>query len=199
MIYEALGLYQTRFRKPSLSVFCLDFSGSMRGPGEHQVKEAMSLLLTPARARQYMIQPGGKDMTIVIPFDDAPRAEWSVEGDDPDSLRGLLEKILACEAGGGTDIYTPAIRGMEAMSKLDLDAYMPAIIVMTDGKSNRGASLADLMAERQRIGREIPVFSITFGEASDDQLKEMSDASLGLVFDGRKDLISAFRKLKGYN
>ena len=199
MIYEALGMYQTRFRKPSLTVFCLDFSGSMKGQGERQLKEAMSLLLTPERARQFMIQPGAKDVTIVIPFDSAPMDDWTVVGDDPDSLRAMLGKIQACAPGGGTDIYTPAIRGMQDMAAYDLDAYMPAVVVMTDGKSNTGASLSDLMAGRRQLGREIPVFSIMFGEASDAQLRELADASLGLMFDGRKDLVSAFRKLKGYN
>ena len=33
VIREALRLYQTAFRKPSLTVYVLDFSGSMEGEG----------------------------------------------------------------------------------------------------------------------------------------------------------------------
>jgi len=199
LIYQALEMYQTQFRKPSITVFCLDFSGSMQGDGERQVKDAMGLLLTPSRARQYLMQPGKNDVTIVIPFSSAPRAEWIVTGDNPDSLAALLDKIKACIPDGGTDIYTPAIKGMQDLSAFDLTKYMPAVIVMTDGKSNTGANLNDLTAARAKTGRDIPVFSVMFGEASADQLREMTDASLGTLFDGRKDLVTAFRKVKGYN
>ena len=50
VIMEALNLYQGEFRKPSLSVYCLDFSGSMMGAGERGVKEAMDLILDQEKA-----------------------------------------------------------------------------------------------------------------------------------------------------
>jgi Ca-activated chloride channel family protein len=199
VIYQALELYQTQFRKPSITVFCLDFSGSMAGDGERQVKDAMSLLLSPERARQFLIQPGKNDVAIVVPFNSTPMAEWKVEGNNPDSLKSTLDKILACKPDGGTDIYTPAIKGIAQMSAYDLSRYMPAVVVLTDGKSNTGATMADLARARQSAGHDIPVFSIMFGDASPEQLREMADETLGSMFDGRKDLVSAFRKVKGYN
>jgi Ca-activated chloride channel family protein len=45
VIFEAINLYQTAFRKPSLTVFCLDYSGSMFGEGVNQLKSAMQILL----------------------------------------------------------------------------------------------------------------------------------------------------------
>ena len=47
VISEALNLFQTAFRKPSLTVYVLDFSGSTKGNGEQQVKTAMRTLLEP--------------------------------------------------------------------------------------------------------------------------------------------------------
>jgi len=45
-----------------------------------------------------------------------------------------------------------------------------------------------------------PVFSILYGEASDEQLKQLAQATAGRVFDGRTDgLDKAFREAKGYN
>ncbi len=41
VIREALDLYQTTFRKPSYTVYCLDFSGSMQGEREEGLKTAM--------------------------------------------------------------------------------------------------------------------------------------------------------------
>ena len=41
VLLECLNLYQTDFKKPSLSVYCLDYSGSMSGEGNEQLVEAM--------------------------------------------------------------------------------------------------------------------------------------------------------------
>jgi Ca-activated chloride channel family protein len=38
-----------------------------------------------------------------------------------------------------------------------------------------------------------------FGEASQEQLGPLSEITLGKVFDGREDLVGAFRKVKGFN
>ena len=57
LIREALTLFQTAFRKPSMTVYVLDFSGSMEGDGEQQVKTAMRTLLDPDIAAQYLLQP----------------------------------------------------------------------------------------------------------------------------------------------
>src|SRR5699024_4703729 len=45
VLMDALNIYQTEFKKPSLNIYCLDFSGSMTGEGEDQLKEAMSQIL----------------------------------------------------------------------------------------------------------------------------------------------------------
>ena len=44
VIQEALTLYQTSFKKPSFTVFALDFSGSMAGDGGEELKLAISTL-----------------------------------------------------------------------------------------------------------------------------------------------------------
>ncbi len=51
------------------------------------------------------------------------------------------------------------------------------------------------------MGREdVPVFSIMFGDSADPtQLEELAGYTHGRVFDGREDLIGAFRSVKGYN
>ncbi len=55
VIRTALGLYQEVLRRPSLTAFCLDFSGSMEGDGVKQVKDAMQLLLTKEKAADAFI------------------------------------------------------------------------------------------------------------------------------------------------
>ena len=53
--------------------------------------------------------------------------------------------------------------------------------------------------DRQRIGRDIPVYSILFGEAKERDMKSLAEGMAGKLFDGRKDMAKAFREAKGYN
>ena len=68
---------------------------------------------------------------------------------------------------------------------------------MTDGMS--GGSFDAFMEQYQELGEDVPVFSIMFGDADSEQLEELAAATNARVFDGREDLIDAFRKVKGYN
>ena len=56
VLMECLDLYQTEFRKPSLTVYCLDYSGSMEGIGREQMVEAMSQILIQENAEQNLLQ-----------------------------------------------------------------------------------------------------------------------------------------------
>ena len=56
VLTEALNVYQTSFKKPSLNIYCLDFSGSMSGTGEEQLKEAMAQILLQENARKNFLQ-----------------------------------------------------------------------------------------------------------------------------------------------
>lgn len=56
VLMECLNLYQTEFRKPSLTVYCLDYSGSMEGTGREQMVEAMSQILIQENAEQNLLQ-----------------------------------------------------------------------------------------------------------------------------------------------
>lgn len=59
VIFKALELYQTTFRKPSLTVYCLDFSGSMDGTAIQQLRRSMEI---PERESEYIIQPSNEDI-----------------------------------------------------------------------------------------------------------------------------------------
>lgn len=198
VIQAALGMYQTEFRKPSLTVFCLDFSGSMKGEGISKLKRAMSLLLDQNQARKYMINASTEDRHIVIPFSSKPQYIWETMGNDPEKLQQLLQHIVALDPGGGTDIYLPAQEGLRIMTEIEnLDKYVPAIILMSDGQSDGRFEIFE--AAWRNIGLDIPVFGILFGDASEEQLQRMATLTHGRIFDGRQDLVNAFRTAKGYN
>jgi Ca-activated chloride channel family protein len=197
VIEAALSLYQTELKKPSVTVFALDFSGSMAASGENQVKSAMRLLLDPAQAKQHMLQMGADDKVFVVPFADVPGPVLGPYG-SADSAR-LIAAVDALNAQGATDIYTPAIKGLELLAPYDPDKYTSSIVLMTDGESNSGANLGDFKRAYEASAKDIPVFSIMFGAANPQQLEALATATRGLVFDGKTDLVGAFKKARGYN
>ncbi|MEO0393383.1 MAG: vWA domain-containing protein, partial [Pseudomonadota bacterium] len=197
VVREALTLYQETLRRPSLTAYCLDFSGSMEGLGEADLKQAMSLLLEPAKARDVLIQAGQRDRILVIPFDSQPRAVHRGSGNPEDQAR-LLSTVNQEIAGGGTNIYACARRALEEMRDVpDLESFLPAIVLMTDGRSD--GSFNDLTVARQGVVSRMPVFGITFGDADAAQLNAIADQTSARVFDGTKSLVRAFRTARGYN
>lgn len=204
VVRQALDLYQTMLRKPSFTVYALDFSGSMEGEGEKQLKQAMSILLDQEKAGTYLLQASPDDITMVIFFDNdiinsADPQNYVVKGNAPQALNSLLGKIQRQQTGGGTDIYLPAARALEYMKQEGIGERLPAVILMTDGNSNHG-SIQYLKSAIASTGLEnVPVYGITFGDADAKQLQTVADLTHGRVFDGTKDLIGAFRKAKGNN
>jgi len=174
----------------------------MREASEDDLKGAMRMLLDQGTASRFLLQTSSRDVTIVIPFSSKPIDQWEVKGNADDDLSRLLAQINAQQAEGGTDIFTPVLQARDAIRKLpDLEGYSPAIILMTDGKSESGMSLDHFRQVWQSAGRagDVPIYSITFGSADDTQLKQLAELSSGRVFDGRSDLIRAFRQARGYN
>jgi Ca-activated chloride channel family protein len=146
VIQEALNLYQTELRKPSLTVWVLDVSGSMDGDGINGLKQAMTTLLDPAQANQYLLQPGAKDVTFIIPFSDHVEDVWKVQGNDPAQLGSALQNVQSLQAYGGTDLYAALVKALEQLQPYQQDGtlwnYLPAIVAMTDGRSDTENLLA---------------------------------------------------------
>lgn len=197
VIRAALVLYQEALRRPSLSAFCLDFSGSMKGEGESQLRGAMQFLFTPDQASEVLIQWSPRDHIIVMPFNSAVEATWEAAG-SADEQAGVLAKLVQMHADGGTNMYAcveEALRRMQPL--LSGQDFLPALIIMTDGRSE-GDPNAFLSGSAAR-DRRIPIFGITFGDADRSQLDALAAATGARVFDGTKDLVGAFRSVRGYN
>lgn len=196
VLFQALNLYQTDFKKPSLSIYCLDYSGSMSGKGNEQLVAAMEQLLIQENAEKNFLQASKDEVNVLIFFDDQVLAEYSAVGSGTE-LEALYDKVESQDTGSGTDMYVAAEEALQVLSHYDLSQYTPAVILMTDGMS--GGSFDAFMEQYQELGEDVPVFSIMFGDADSEQLEELAEATNARVFDGREDLIDAFRKVKGYN
>ncbi len=195
-IDRALALYQEALRRPSLLALCLDFSGSMTGAGETELKAAITRLFDPEISRRFLLQATANDVFLAIPFSSVPGEVMTARG--PEEATALARRISALQAAGGTDIYACAERAIEEIRKLpDFATHTAAVILLTDGRSQ--GDPAGFQDYYQGVGADIPVFAITFGDADERQLDEVARLSRARVFDGHGDLTSAFRQARGYN
>jgi len=196
VIREALALYQTELRKPTHTVFCLDYSGSMYGNGIKQLRNAMEYILDEEKASENLVQFSKKDKITVIPFSSSVLGKWSTTNGT--QTKAMIQKISTTEPNGGTNIYGTCIDALKILMKEDSNTYNLSIILMTDGLSNVG-TISELQKEYRNINKDIPIFSIMFGQASSTELNEIAELSNAKVFDGRTDLLKAFKEVRGYN
>ena len=196
VLFQALDLYQTEFKKPSLNVYCLDYSGSMAGEGNRQLEAAMEQLLIQSNAQEHFLQASSREVNILIPFSGEPMEVCTAQGNGAE-LEALNTTVQDLAPGGGTDMYAAALRGLEELKNYDLAQYTPAIILLTDGQSE--GSFRAFADAYQELGAQVPVFSIMFGDADESQLEDLAELTNARVFDGREDLVGAFRSVKGYN
>lgn len=197
VISQALTLYQTALKKPSYTIWVVDYSGSMEGEGKQGVVEGLEQALDPDLAAASMIQPTEGDVNVLVPFDSVPGDPVTAEGAD---TAGLLEAARERPASGGTDLYAALDVALDLAADASADGSRTvAIALMSDGVSD--TSLRDDFTERYRAsGLDVPVFSIMFGAADPEQLDDLSELTNGRTFDGREgDLAAVFRQVKGYN
>lgn len=196
IIKEALSIYQTDLRKPVHTVFCLDYSGSMAGSGYSQLKQAMEYILNEEKASENLLQFSEKDKITVIPFNGKVLNVWNTNnGID---TQNLIDNIATLKPSGATNIYDTAIRALEELSTEDLNIYNTSIILMTDGMSNTG-KFSDLSNYYKNLKKDIPIYSIMFGSAYEQELGNIAELTNSKVFDGKVDLLQAFKEVRGYN
>ena len=191
----ALNLYQNELRKPVHVVFCLDYSGSMFGTGYNQLKSAMNYILTE-KAGEDFIQFSEKDKIDIVPFGTNVMGVWSTENGI--ETKDVLNKIENTSPNGSTALYPAAIKALELLQNEDRDTYNVSIILMTDGQANVGR-FSDLETKYKQLGKNIPIYSITFGSASERELDKIANMTNAKVFDGKTDLVRAFKEVRGYN
>ena len=195
VIKLALNLYQTELKKPTHVVFCLDYSGSMYGEGYSQLVNAMEYILTEKAADDF-IQFSKKDKIDILPFGSEVFSVWST--DDGTQTQELLTNINNLEPDGATALYPVSERALEILNSEDQEIYNLSIVLMTDGWGNVG-TFKELERKYKTINKQIPIYSIMFGNADSYQLEDIADLTNAKVFDGKTDLVKAFKEVRGYN
>ena len=194
VITSAINLYIERLRKPTHVVFCLDYSGSMIGEGVEQLTTAMDYILTYEKASKDKLQFSEYDKITVIPFSSNADEMWRGTGKN---TANLIKNVNAQGAYGSTALYDAILEGLKELNNTS-DDYTKTIIAMTDGAANIGTyeSVADYYLKHNL---NIPIYSITFGSAVEEQLEELANLTNAKVFDGKTDLLRAFKDVRGYN
>ena len=188
-------MYQNELRKPVHVVFCLDYSGSMYGEGYNELMNAMDYILTDKAANDFM-QFSEKDKIDVIPFSGTILGTWSTnKGTETENI---LAQIHSLRPNGTTAIYPSAIEALKLLKDDDPEVYNSSVILMTDGMANVG-TFNELEYEYAKIQKEIPIYSIMFGDADEYELEYIAELTHAKVFDGKTDLVKAFKEVRGYN
>ena len=74
VIDSALNVYQTALRKPSWTIWVVDYSGSMSGEGKNGVVKGLNAALDPDQAKKSYIEPASGDVNILIRLKPRPTA-----------------------------------------------------------------------------------------------------------------------------
>ena len=195
VIKKALNLYQSELRKPVHVVFCLDFSGSMAGAGYTQLLKAMEYICGEEAEKDF-IQFTDNDYVDILTFSNY--VDTLMKSDEYSSLEEMVDKLKYKSPSGGTALYDAAEEGLNILSLEDKDKYNTCVVLMTDGMANRGSYQA-LESYYKRNNLKIPVYSIMFGSASETELEQIAQLTNAKVFDGKEDLVKAFKEVRGYN
>ncbi|MBE6161273.1 MAG: VWA domain-containing protein [Firmicutes bacterium] len=193
---EAFNLYINGLRKPTHVVFCLDVSGSMYGDGINDLINSMDYVLDQEQAKKDKLQFSDKDKITIITFNEKVKDITNTYyGND---TSGLIRFVDSLGTTGGTNIYDPSAKAIEILKDDNSEEYTKTVILMTDGQSNNG-DFRTLSNYYKKVGQDIPIYSITFGNADDSQLDEIAKLTNAKIFDGKSGLKKAFEEVRSYN
>jgi Ca-activated chloride channel family protein len=195
VITKAFDLYIDALRKPTHVVFCLDVSGSMNDGGLNELKDAMNYILDKEEASKDRLQFSDKDKITIISFNDKYQVFNTKYGNETEEVKEFINSL---QAGGGTNIYDCSQEALKILKEDNEDEYTKTVILMTDGYSNTG-SYSTLKKYYEYNKLSTPIYSITFGSSSEEQLQVLADLSNGKVFDGKNGLKEAFSEVRSYN
>ena len=191
---KAFDLYVTSLRKPTAVVFVLDVSGSMAGGGIEELQDSLYYLLDYEKASKDRLQFSEADQIKIITFNE--KVDQETQTYSGRNTEELINFVREMQAYGGTNIYDSSVKALEDLKSYDKNEYTRTVILMTDGKSNVGEYDS---LEKAYKGLDIPIYSITFGNADDYQLQTIADLTNGKVFDGKTGLKEAFQEVRSYS
>jgi Ca-activated chloride channel family protein len=196
-----LTAYFDRLRKPARTVYVLDLSGSMEGERLTALKTALSDLtgVNDSLSGRYC-RFRSREEVILLPFSTKPGEPrtFTVSNESPqasrDAIRGAIDVL---RTSGDTAVYDSLVAAYGLFGGAE-DRFL-SIVLMTDGESNTGRGLGEFTSFVPTAAQRVRVFPILFGEAAEQEMRQVASATGGEVFDARQgDLSKAFCQIRGY-
>jgi len=209
VVNSLLLAYLNEIRPPSHAVFVLDVSGSMDGPRITALKKALTNLtgLDTSVSGQFARFRAREAITIIT-FSSTVKDTRNFSITDPKpngpDMSALRDYINGLQAGGNTAIYDALERAYAVAG--DAKAQEPnrfySIVLMTDGENNTGRDGNQFLRDYRSFStgtRAIKTFTVLFGEANPQALKDIANTTGGTVFDSRTvSLSQVFKEIRGY-
>lgn len=194
--------YNNEFRKRGTTTFVLDTSGSMQGERLESLKQIMTSFVDGSASTDTgnVALRDGEQVTLQS-FSSKPHepVTGTFSKNDPAVQQQFQGYIDGLVAGGKTNIYDTLLQATE---KSDPASGISSIVLLSDGAVTAGRSLEQFKREYTAATAtkgKIPVFVILYGEASEQDMKQVADLTGGAVFDALNgDLSEAFKEIRGY-
>jgi Ca-activated chloride channel family protein len=171
----------------------------MFGDGVAELRNAMNYILSEKAEDEYIQFSTGDTIDFILFGPTNPFITMTLQdGANGDNIDDVLNTINTLNPYGGTPLYRATTDAYNKLVAGNNSSQNLSIILMTDGEGNEG-SMSSIINAYNRSGVKIPVYAITFGDAVEEQLKEITTFTNGKVFDGKKDLVNAFKTVRGYN
>lgn len=196
--------YADDLRTPGSTAFVLDTSGSMEGDRLELLRNTMEDLIDNSATSDTGGKVGIRDNenVSVVPFasDVGPVTEVTVNSRSGGNRSELSDAVDDLTAGGKTALYTALA---ETYRHIDTGGTsVPSIVLMSDGEATQGMSFDSFVEFHEQLPKEqqaIPIFVILYGEASEEEMSDLTELSGGKLFDALEgDLARAFKEIRGY-
>lgn len=192
--------------KPSHTFYVLDVSGSMSGERLESLKQAMSGLtgMDTSLTGQFARFRNREKITIITFNQDVvERSYFEVNTEDPTSFSQIRSFVDGLNASGQTAIFS----ALNEAYRLAAAGYGQdpgrnfSIVLMSDGVNNAGVSEEEFLSfyRSDSAMGAIRTFTIAFGEADQDVMETIAEATGGRMFDAGDDpLALIFKEIRGY-
>lgn len=195
------------FAKPSSSVFVLDVSGSMEGERLAEMQNALiALAQGDGTVSGRFATFRSREQITLAPFSNQVQPKRQFElSDDAKANAATLAQVSSVarmlRADGGTAIYDALFSVYDAaQAELKKGERNVSIVLFTDGESNQGESLEAFLAHVNATSYpRVPVHAILYGESDVEEMKQLTTATGGRVFDARKaSLKSVLKSIRSF-
>jgi Ca-activated chloride channel homolog len=204
-------------RRPSLSRWVIDTSGSMKGQRETEMKTAIRTLTAGGASRTLGERTSGfgpGDVVEVVSFASttSPAQVFAISRGRGSAERTAEAAEIAAFVDrltmtGGTAVYSALVdavnnvQGQSAACTKDCPQY--SIVLFTDGERTEGISFDQCMQALGALkaqGANLPrVFAVVYGEGNSTQLEKIAQLTGGKTFDARNTpLTNVFREIRAY-